>query len=81
MTKGENASASNSDTDIDSTEHCYGEPHQFEQIDVKDEFKDTKLEDLVRSEGPQQILQLIFQDQVDRFMEKKYQMRMIMQTG
>jgi hypothetical protein len=29
------------------------------------------LEDLVRSEGPQEILQLILQEQVDEFMEKE----------
>jgi hypothetical protein len=32
---------------------------QFEQIDDENEFRDTELEDLVRLEGPQQILQLI----------------------
>jgi hypothetical protein len=62
MTKGEDTFASYSDTSIDSSELSDGEPRQFEQIDVGDEFKNTKLENLVRSEGSQQILQLILQE-------------------
>jgi hypothetical protein len=69
MTKGEDAFAS--DTGTDSNEHCDGEPCQFEQIDDENEFKDTELEDLVMTEGPQQILQLILQEQVDGFMEEE----------
>ncbi|CAM6019131.1 unnamed protein product [Sphagnum balticum] len=53
MTKGEDASALNSDVSTDSNEHCDGDPRQFEQMDDEDEFKDTELEDLVRSKGPQ----------------------------
>jgi hypothetical protein len=71
MTKGEDAFVSNSNTSIDSSEHCDGEPRQFEQIDDENEFKDTELEDLVMTEGPQQILQLILQEQVDGFMEEE----------
>jgi hypothetical protein len=71
MTKGEDASTSDSDTGTDSNEHYDGEPCQFEQIDDENEFSDAKLEDLVMLEGPQQILQLILQDQVDGFMEEK----------
>jgi hypothetical protein len=56
MTKGDDASTSDSNTGTDGSEHCDWESHQFKQIDCEDEFKDTKLEDLVRSEGPQQIL-------------------------
>jgi hypothetical protein len=41
------------DTGTDSSEHYDEEPHQFEQIDDENEFKDTEFEDLVRSEGPQ----------------------------
>jgi hypothetical protein len=40
-TKGEDASASDSDIGIDSSEHYNGEPHQFEQIDDENEFRDT----------------------------------------
>ncbi len=53
ITKGEDASASNSDTGINSNEHYDGELRQFEQIDDGNEFRDTEREDLVRSEGPQ----------------------------
>ncbi len=38
---------------------------------MKDEFRDTELEDLVRSKRPQEILQLILQEQVDEFMEEE----------
>lgn len=59
MTKGEDAFASYSDNGIDTSEHCDGELCQFEQINDENEFKDTELEDLVMSGGPQQIRQLI----------------------
>ncbi|CAM6025048.1 unnamed protein product [Sphagnum balticum] len=42
MTKGEDASASDLETSTDNSEHCDGEPRQFEQIDDEDEFKDTE---------------------------------------
>jgi hypothetical protein len=71
MTKGEDAFVSNSNTSIDSSEHCDGEPRQFEQIDNGNEFKDIELEDLVMIEGPEQILQQILQEQVDGFMEEE----------
>ncbi len=44
--------------------------HQLKQVNCEDEFKDTELEDLVKSEGPQEILQVIQQEQVDGFMEE-----------
>jgi len=53
MTKGEDASASNSNTSIDNNEHYDGEPQQFEQINDENEFKDTELEDLMMAERPQ----------------------------
>jgi hypothetical protein len=59
MTKGEDASTSDSNIGIDSNEHCDGEPRQFEQIDDENEFRDTKSEDLMMLERPKQILQLI----------------------
>jgi len=58
-TKIKNASASYSDTSTNSSEHYDGELCQFEQIDDENEFRDIELEDLVKLEGPQQILQLI----------------------
>jgi len=56
MPKSVNAYASYLNTDSDSSD---GGPHQVKQFDDKDEFRDTKFKDLVMSEGPQQILQLI----------------------
>ncbi|CAM6022832.1 unnamed protein product [Sphagnum balticum] len=66
--KGEDASNLDLDIGTDSSEHFDEEPLQFEQIDDENEFRDTKQGDLVRSEGLQQILQLILQEHVDGFM-------------
>jgi hypothetical protein len=71
MTKEDDASTSDSDTGIDGSGHCDSESNQLKQIESKDEFGDTELEDLVKSEGPQEILQLILQEQVDEFMEEE----------
>jgi hypothetical protein len=71
MTKEDVASTSNSDTSTDGSEHCDSESNQLKQIDCDDEFRDAGLEELVRSEGPQEILQLILQEQVDGFMDEK----------
>ncbi|CAK9215781.1 unnamed protein product [Sphagnum troendelagicum] len=68
MPKGVDASTSDSDTDTDNNEHYDGGPHQVKQIDDEEEFRDTKFEDLVMLEGPEQILQLILQEQVVGFM-------------
>jgi hypothetical protein len=43
----------------------------LKQIDYEDEFRDVELEELVRSEGPKEILQLILQEQVDGFMDEE----------
>ncbi len=43
----------------------------MKQVECEDEFRDIELEDLVKSEGPQEILQLILQEQVDGFMEEE----------
>jgi predicted aspartyl protease len=58
----DDASTSESETSIDGSEHCEWDSHQLKQIDCEDEFKDTELEDLVESEGSQEILQLILQE-------------------
>jgi len=71
MTKEDDASTLDSNTGIDGSEHYDWESCQLKQIDCEDEFRDTKLEDLVRLEGPQEILQLILQEQVDGFMEEE----------
>jgi hypothetical protein len=52
MTKGEDASASDSDIGTNGSEHCDGNPRQLEQIDDENEFRDTTLKDLVMIEGP-----------------------------
>jgi len=62
MTKGDDASTSDSDINTNGNEHYDWESRQFKQIDYEDEFRDTELEDLVRLEGPQEILQLILQE-------------------
>jgi hypothetical protein len=67
----DDASTSNSETGTDGSEHCEWDSHQLKQIDCEDEFKDTELEDLVESEGPQEILQLILQEQVDVLMDEE----------
>jgi hypothetical protein len=52
MTKEDAASTSDSDTSTDGSEHCDSESNQLKQNDCEDEFRDAKLEELVRSEGP-----------------------------
>jgi hypothetical protein len=59
------------DINTNNSEHCDEGHHQVEQIDDENEFKGIKFENLVLSKGPQQILQLILQEQVDGFMEEE----------
>jgi hypothetical protein len=59
MPDEDDASTSESKTNIDGNEHCEWDSHQLKQIDCEDEFKDLELEDMVRSEGPREILQVI----------------------
>jgi hypothetical protein len=60
-----------SDVDTDDSERSDSEPDQLKQIDNENEFGDTELEELVKSEGPQEILQLIIQEQADDFMKEE----------
>jgi hypothetical protein len=60
-----------SDSDIDADDDCEGGLQLVEPIDDEPEFGNTELENLVLLEGPQQILQLILQKQVDDFMEEE----------
>ncbi len=54
--EGNDASMSNSNDDS-TTSECYeSESSQLEQIDSEDEFVDTEFEELVSSEGPQEML-------------------------
>jgi hypothetical protein len=59
MTKEDDVSTSDSDTGTDGSGHYASKSNQLKQIECEDEFRDIELEDLVRSEGPQEILQLI----------------------
>jgi hypothetical protein len=59
MTKKDGSSTSTSDEDIDDNECSNPKSNQLQQIDCENEFGDTALEELVESEGPQEILQLI----------------------
>jgi hypothetical protein len=52
-------STSASDADTNDNERSDPESDQLKQIDDENEFGDTGLEELVKSEGPQEILQLI----------------------
>jgi hypothetical protein len=63
------ALVSSSHTDAD--DDCEGGLQLVKPIDDEPEFGNTKLENLVLLEGPQQILQLILQKQVDDFMEEE----------
>ncbi|CAK9873789.1 unnamed protein product [Sphagnum jensenii] len=60
-----------SDSDTDANDDCEGRLRLIEPIDDEPEFGNTELEILVLLEGPQQILQLILQEQVDDFMEEE----------
>jgi hypothetical protein len=60
-----------SDSDTDADDDCEGGFQLVEPIDDEPEFGNTELENLVLLEGPQQILQLILQEQVDDFMEEE----------
>jgi len=60
-----------SDSDSDTDEDREGGLQLVEPIDDESKFGNTKLEDLVLLEGPQQILQLTLQEQVDNFMKEE----------
>jgi hypothetical protein len=66
---GSSTSASNADTD--DSERSDPKSNQLKQIDYENEFGDTELEELVKSEGPQDILQLIIQEQANDFMKEE----------
>jgi predicted aspartyl protease len=71
MTKEDDASTSESDAGTDGSGHGDSDSDRLKQVECEDEFRDTEFEDLVKSEGPQEILQLILQEQVDGFMEEE----------
>lgn len=62
MTKEDDAHTSDSDADIDSSE-CYdSKSSQLKQVDCEEEFKDADFEELVNSEGSQEMLRLMLQE-------------------
>ncbi len=60
-----------SESDTDTGDDSEEELQSVEPIEGESEFRDTELEELVLKEGPQQILQLTLQDQVDDFMREE----------
>ncbi len=71
VNEGNDASTSDSNDD-DATNECYdSESDRPEQIDSEDEFVDTEFEELVSSEGPQEMLQLMLQEQADGIMTEE----------
>jgi hypothetical protein len=56
VAEGDDASTSDSDDESDSSEYYDSESNRLKQIDSKDEFVDAEFEDLVSSEGPQEML-------------------------
>ncbi len=71
MTKGDDTSTSDSNTGTDNNEYYDLKSNQLKQIDCEDEFGDAELEELVSSEGSQEMLQLLLQEQVDGFMAEE----------
>jgi hypothetical protein len=70
MTKKDGSSTSTLDEDTDDSERSNPESNQLQQIDCENEFGDIELEELVESEGPQEILQLIIQEHADDIMKE-----------
>jgi hypothetical protein len=62
MTKKDDASTSDSDTGTDGSGHDDSDSNRLRQVKHENEFGDTELEELVKSEGLQEILQLILQE-------------------
>ncbi len=56
VNKEDDASISDFDDDSDTSEYYDSKSHQIEQIDSEDEFVDAEFEELVSSEGPQEML-------------------------
>jgi len=51
MTKEDDASTSDSDTGTDGSGHGDSDSNRLKQVECEDEFRDTELEALVKSEG------------------------------
>ncbi len=63
-------SFSDSDDD-DNSEYHDSKSNQFEQVDSEDEFADAEFEELASSEGPQEMLRLMLQEQADEIMTEE----------
>jgi hypothetical protein len=68
---GDDASVSDSDDEGDDDEFHDSESNPLEQSDSNDEFVDAEFEELINSEGPQGMLQLILQEQTDGIMTEE----------
>ncbi len=68
--EGDGVSFSDSDDD-DNSEYHDSESNQFEQVDSEDEFADAEFKELVSSEGPQEMLRLMLQEQADEIMTEE----------
>jgi hypothetical protein len=55
-TKEDDADTSDSDADTENSKCHDSEFSQLKQVDCEEEFKDVDLEELVNSEGPQEML-------------------------
>jgi hypothetical protein len=64
----EDASTSDSNEESDEDEFYDSKSNPLEQCDLDDEFVDPEFEELVNSEGPQGMLQLMLQEQTDGIM-------------
>jgi hypothetical protein len=62
VNEGNDASTSDSNDDSATSEYYDSESNRLEQIDSEDEFMDTEFEELVSSEGPQEMLRLMLQE-------------------
>jgi hypothetical protein len=62
VNEGDDASTSDSDDDSDTSEYYDSESNRLGQIDSEDEFVDVEFEELVSSEGPQEMLRLMLQE-------------------
>jgi hypothetical protein len=71
VTKEDDVYTSDSDDDTNSTGYYDSKSNQLKQINCKDEFEDANLEELVNSEGPQEMLRLMLQEQGDEFMAEE----------
>jgi hypothetical protein len=71
VNEGDNASTLYFVDDSDTSEYYDSESNRLEQINSEDEFVDVEFEELVSSEGPQEMLRLMLQEQADGIMTEE----------